>query len=158
MRAGKSKLFIVAVIVVLALGYLVYAGVRESMVYYLTLDEMFERVPEIHSSKIRVSGKVVPGSIVKDIDGSLEFSIADEEHNLDVMYKGIIPDIFADDVEAIVEGTYTEAGVFQADLLLAKCPTKYESTDGLEYGTSEYNERRTYIKSAEHGEDEGGDG
>ncbi|MGB2691963.1 MAG: cytochrome c maturation protein CcmE [Thermodesulfobacteriota bacterium] len=39
--------------------------------------------------------------------------------------------MFADDVEAVVEGVYAKNDVFEADTLLAKCPTKYESTDSL---------------------------
>ena len=45
---------------------------------------------------LRVSGKVVPGTIKKDIDGSLECQIADRKETIDVQYKGIIPDIFKD--------------------------------------------------------------
>lgn len=138
MRTGKTKLLIVAGIVVLALSYLVYAGVRESMVYYLTLSELMDRVPEVHTTKVRVSGFVVPGSIEKGSDSRVDFTITDAEHTMNVTYAGIIPDIFADDVEAIVEGHYTTAGVFEADLLLAKCPTKYESTDGLEPANRDY--------------------
>jgi cytochrome c-type biogenesis protein CcmE len=51
-----------------------------------------------------------------------------------VQYKGIIPDIFKDGVEAVVEGLYTPENVFNANVLLAKCPTKYESTDSLKKG------------------------
>ena len=131
MLKGRRK-FIAAIIVIgVAISYLVYGGVNDTMVYYLTVQELKDRVPSVYKQKVRVSGKVVPGSIRNEIDGSLEFTIADGEETVDVTYKGIVPDIFKDDVEAVVEGLYTPDNVFVASLLLAKCPTKYESTDSL---------------------------
>ena len=55
----------------------------------------------------------------------------DGSQTIDVAYAGIVPDVFADEVEAVVEGVYAKNDVFEADTLLAKCPTKYESTDSL---------------------------
>ncbi len=134
MFRGRIKFIIAIAVIVVTLSYLVYGGVKEAKVYYLTVGELKERVPSVYRDKVRVSGTVVPGSIKKDLDGSLEFKITDGEMTLDVYYKGIIPDIFKDEVEAVVEGVYTPENVFQANVLLAKCPTKYESLDGLEKG------------------------
>jgi len=134
MFRGRIKFIIAIAVIVVTLSYLVYGGVKEAKVYYLTVGELKERVPSVYEDKVRVSGTVVPGSIKKDLDGSLEFKITDGEKILDVHYKGIIPDIFKDEVEAVVEGVYTPENVFQANVLLAKCPTKYESLDGLEKG------------------------
>jgi len=134
MLRGRIKFIIAIAVIVVTLSYLVYGGVKEAKVYYLTVGELKERVPSVYTDKVRVSGTVVPGSIKKDLDGGLEFKITDGERTLDVHYKGIIPDIFKDEVEAVVEGVYTPENVFQANVLLAKCPTKYESLDGLEKG------------------------
>ena len=134
MLRGRIKFIIAIAVIVITLSYLVYGGVKEAKVYYLTVGELKERVPSVYKDKVRVSGTVVPGSIKKDLDGSLEFKITDGEKTLAVHYKGIIPDIFKDEVEAVVEGVYTPENVFRANVLLAKCPTKYESLDGLEKG------------------------
>jgi cytochrome c-type biogenesis protein CcmE len=131
MLKGKTKFIVAITVIAVAIAYLVYGGVNDTMIYYLTVQELKDRVPSVYKEKVRVSGKVVPGSIRNEIDGSLEFKIADGEETLDVKYKGIVPDIFKDGVEAVVEGLYTPDNVFVASLLLAKCPTKYESTDSL---------------------------
>ena len=131
MLKGKTKFIVAITVIAVAIAYLVYGGVNDTMIYYLTVQELKDKVPSVYQQKVRVSGKVVPGSIRNEIDGSLEFTIADGEETLDVKYKGIVPDIFKDDVEAVVEGLYTPDSVFVASLLLAKCPTKYESTDSL---------------------------
>jgi cytochrome c-type biogenesis protein CcmE len=131
MIRGRFKFVVAIFVITLAIAYLVFGGVNDTMIYYLTVQELKDKVPSVYKQKVRVSGKVVPGSIRNEIDGSLEFTIADGEETLDVKYKGIVPDIFKDDIEAVVEGLYTPDNVFVASLLLAKCPTKYESTDSL---------------------------
>ena len=131
MLRGKIKFIIAIGVIALTLTYLVYGGVKDTMVYYLTVDELVERTPSVYEQRVRVSGTVVPGSIRKEVDGGLEFKITDGKETIDVNYRGIIPDIFRDNVEAVVEGAYTPERVFQADVLLAKCPTKYESEDKL---------------------------
>ena len=118
--------------IVSLISWLVFAGVKDSMVYYITVDELLEDVPDIYGQKVRVSGAVVHGSIKNELDDSLRFTIADGKGEIHVEYDGIIPDIFTDGVEAVVEGKFSASNVFQADLLLAKCPTKYES-EGTSY-------------------------
>ncbi|HEX3036854.1 MAG TPA: cytochrome c maturation protein CcmE [Thermodesulfobacteriota bacterium] len=136
MFRGKIKFILAIGVIALTLSYLVYGGVKDTMVYYLTIDELVDRVPSVYEDRVRVSGTVVPGSIRKEIDGRLEFKITDGKQMMDVKYRGIIPDIFRDNVEAVVEGSYTPERVFQADVLLAQCPTKYESEDKLKKGES----------------------
>ncbi len=126
MSRGKFKFILAIGVIVLALTYLVYGGVKDTMVYYFTVGELIQRVPSVYKDKVRVSGTVVPGSIKKGIDGSLDFKITDGKQAIDVQYRGIVPDIFRDNVEAVVEGLYTPQNVFQAKVLLAKCPTKYD--------------------------------
>ena len=131
MLKGKLKFVIAIAVIALTVSYLVYGGVKDTMVYYLTVEELMAQVPTVYDTKVRVSGTVVTGTIIKDTDGALEFKMTDGVQTIDVAYEGIVPDIFADDVEAVVEGVYAKNDVFEADTLLAKCPTKYESTDSL---------------------------
>lgn len=138
MLKGKLKFIVAIAVIVSALSYLVFAGVKDTMVYYLTVSELEAKVPSIYGTRVRVSGVVVPGTIEKNADGELKFQITDEHGTINVVYNGIVPDIFADKVEAVVEGKYFRGNQFQADVLLAKCPTKYESDEQL-YNLSEKN-------------------
>lgn len=126
---ARLKFIVPLVVIVSLISWLVFAGVKDSMVYYITVDELLEDVPDIYGQKVRVSGTVVDGSIQNELDDSLRFTIEAGEGRLDVEYDGVIPDIFTDGVEAVVEGKFSRNNVFEADLLLAKCPTKYESEE-----------------------------
>lgn len=131
MLKGKLKFIFAIIIIAGAISYLVFSGIKDTMVYYLTIDELQAKVPDVYGERVRVSGTVVPGTIEKDNNGDIKFKITDGTNKINVNYSGIIPDVFADDVEAVVEGNYTQQNVFIADILLAKCPTKYESDEKL---------------------------
>ena len=79
----------------------------------------------------RVHGFVHTGSIARNLpDGYVDFSISDDSEGLlAVRYQGIdLPDLFRDGAEVVVEGHYAE-GVFVADRVMAKCPSKYEARE-----------------------------
>ncbi|GCE25895.1 hypothetical protein KDA_13790 [Dictyobacter alpinus] len=120
--------FILAGIAILgAMIYLVYANTQSSAVYYLT-------VPELHhcsdcvARSVRVSGIVEKNTIKRnDQTQSVSFSITDSNQTLPVTYSGVVPDIFKPGVQVVVEGHYTGSGPFEAQTLLAKCPSKFQS-------------------------------
>lgn len=64
----------------------------------------------------------------------LKFTIEDESGNsLAVKHHGVRPDNFSDGVIVILEGNMIEDGVFYAEKLQTKCPSKYESEDPQNY-------------------------
>ena len=80
---------------------------------------------------LRVHGFVQDGSILKNLpEGYVEFTLGDgSESILAVRYEGIdVPDLFKDGAEVVVEG-HQRDGVFVADRLMAKCPSKYEARE-----------------------------
>jgi cytochrome c-type biogenesis protein CcmE len=130
MRIPHAKFLIAGGLIVAGLGYLMFSGIANSMVYYHTLSELHEQGARLEGRGIRISGHVQPGSILRDSTGSrVEFVVfeKDSDRTLPVAYQGLIPDTFKDDAEVVVEGIYDPASpVFQAGTLLAKCPSKYE--------------------------------
>jgi cytochrome c-type biogenesis protein CcmE len=126
-RAGKRwQLAIVALVILGAVGYLVYNGLRTN-VYYQTVSELQASGGE-NGRQVRLAGNVVEGTIVR-ADGSSEirFSVADTGGSLPVVYNGVVPDIFAPGIEVVLEGKYRPGTGFVADTMLAKCPSKFDS-------------------------------
>ncbi|HCW93018.1 MAG TPA: cytochrome c biogenesis protein CcmE [Flexistipes sinusarabici] len=126
----KSKFLIAGLIVVAAVGYLIISGFNSSSVYYLEVSELVKK-PAAYSEKgLRVSGDVKNGTVQKDVvNQHLEFVMSDKKGSeMNVVYNGIIPDAFNEDVQVIVEGEYSKkTNTFKARTLLAKCPSKYEA-------------------------------
>jgi len=133
-RMRHGRFYVGLVGVALVVTYLVWTGISDSMVYYLTPTELVAKVaedPAFHTVGVKVSGKVVPGSYARG-EGELVhlFTVHDIEHDevtFPVVYDGVLPDTFTDEIEVVLEGRFGEDGVFQAKTLLTKCGSRYEA-------------------------------
>ncbi len=122
-------------VIVAAIGWLMYTGIRETSAYYLTIQEFLPKKDEYAAMPLRVAGRVQPGSIAYDARSlDLKFHLAgfpgeSEGQFVPVAFNGIKPDMFADGRDVIVEGRY-ESGVLHAKQVLTSCPSKYEAKAG----------------------------
>lgn len=127
----RNRRFIAgALIIVVAVGYLIYTGVRETSVYYLTIDEFLSRREAVAGEGVRVAGRVAADSMQWNASTlDLKFRLANfaGSGGVDVTYNGVLPDMFAEGRDVIVEGTYAHDGVFRARTLMTSCPSKYEA-------------------------------
>lgn len=124
MSATRRKLMLGSAVVVLALGYVAFQGVRSSMVYYLTPTE-FRNRPDLYGYKVRLAGRVVPGSVEK-AEGLARFEISDGITPYRVRFAGPLPDLFAEGREVLVEGRMDTSGVLQASQVISTHPTEYK--------------------------------
>jgi cytochrome c-type biogenesis protein CcmE len=126
MKKRKGKLILISFVAVLTIGYLVYTGIRDTMLYYLTVTEVIENGALASTGGIRVGGKVLEGTVKwNPRDLSLKFIIGDEKNTIPVLYQGVVPDSFKQGQKAIVEGVYMD-GVLKATQIMPTCPSKYE--------------------------------
>lgn len=124
----KQKKFVIGVtIVVIAIGYLGFMGFQGSAMYYYRIGELLEMGSEAYDRGLRVSGTVLAGSINREVATlTTEFTVVEEGATLSVVYTGVIPDTFKDDADVVVEGELARSGIFLAETILMKCPSKYE--------------------------------
>lgn len=120
--------FILAGVAILgAVIYLVFANTQASAVYYMTVSEL-KSCRTCSSQDVRVAGVVQAGSVVRnDATQTIHFVITQGSQALPVTYSGVVPDIFRPGITVVVEGNYTGSGPFQAQTLLAKCPSKFQA-------------------------------
>jgi cytochrome c-type biogenesis protein CcmE len=128
----RTKFLIGGLLVLGSATYLMASSIGETGMYYLTPNELHAKVskdPSFYGTGIKVGGRVVTGTIEREAGGrSLRFVMVDSrgQHRYPVVYRGIAPDTFTDNVDVVVEGRLGEDGVFQATTLLAKCASRYE--------------------------------
>ena len=124
---GRSYKFVIGgLVIVLAVGWLIFSSVGGSSSYYMTVAEL--RAEGASERVWRVSGTIVGDSIdwnPRDLE--LNFEIEDASGQLPVIYRGPMPDMFRDGAEAVVEGKYGADEIFRASSLFLKCPSKYEA-------------------------------
>jgi len=135
MKKSNKKVLIAVLVLLASVGFLIYRGLANTSVYYMTAGELKTSTlgRQLGADQtVRVGGLVVDGSIdYNQRDLSLRFSIKDENNPqevIDALYNGAKPDAFEPEIEALLEGTYDrDKNLFLADTLLVKCPSKYES-------------------------------
>jgi cytochrome c-type biogenesis protein CcmE len=112
-----------------AVLYLIVTGMTGNASYYLTVAEAADAGTAGTTAVVRVKGKVREGSSKWDPQAlRLSFALADGQQQIPVFYHGVMPDLFAEGREIIVEGRLSPRGLV-AESLLASCPSKYESED-----------------------------
>ncbi len=128
----RYKFVVGSVVVSAGLVFLLISGVRQSSARHLTLDMLLTQAAnsELRDRRIQLGGcTVVDGSIRWDeYRHRPAFTVTDGERALQVRYTGnaVLPDTFRDRALVVLEGRLTQANQFEADVVFAKCPSKYE--------------------------------
>jgi len=149
-RGGnKLKLAIGGLLILAAVGYLIISGTASGARYFITVDEL------VNSSKyvgqtVRITGAVIGETIKYDPSKLIiEFTIANVAQDpqdlgqalhdavydptakrLQVRVEGQVkPDLLKNEAQAILTGKLGNDGVFRADELLLKCPSRYGEED-----------------------------
>lgn len=123
-RPSRLPLVLLGLAVFAALFAVGYTMFTRSVVYYHTPTE----VMTMQGEHVRLSGEVVDGTIQADATtGTVAFSVSDGTSTVPIVYEGPMPDTLRDEGEAVVEGQMGTDGVFRADTLFAKCPSKFEA-------------------------------
>jgi cytochrome c-type biogenesis protein CcmE len=132
MKPGH-KFLIGAAIIVTSVGLLMFQGVKETGVYFLTPTELAAKTtadPTFYNVGLKMGARVVPGSVHRDAASqTIDFQVTDGTYTYPVTYRGLVPDTFTDanDIEVVVEGRLGKDGVFHATDVLAKCGSRYEA-------------------------------
>ena len=133
----RVKLVAGGAVIAAALAYMIYAGVTQSAVYFVTPSEL--RQASGAGKAYRVGGMVEKGSLRWDARTlDLRFSLGDGRAAIPVRHRGTAPDLFGEGRGAIVEGTWTADGYFKASQILAKHSEEYKAPhDASEAGYRE---------------------
>jgi len=133
MSRKKTKFIVGAFVVLILVGYLVYAGMKGSTLYYMTVSELKAKGAGIYEEGVRISGNVETGSVQWNPETlTLQFVMTDGNERVNAVYRGGMPDMFTEGGPVVIEGRYTSDGVFRATQLFAKCPSKYEPAERKE--------------------------
>ena len=129
----RTKLLVGAAVIAGALGYMIYAGVTQSAVYFVTPSEI--QAAPVAGKSYRLGGLVTRGSLKwepRTLD--LSFTLTDGKATVPVRHKGTAPDLFGEGRGAVVEGRWSPEGYFKATLILAKHSEEYKAPHDGEAG------------------------
>ncbi len=124
MRRRDQRLMIIGVagaVLVLA-ATLTFAGLRDSVVYFVAPSELSEKAQP--GQRIRLGGLVVEGTVQRDGEVAT-FSVTDGATAVQVRYEGQLPDLFREGQGVVCEGRWQPGQAFEADRVLAKHDENY---------------------------------
>jgi cytochrome c-type biogenesis protein CcmE len=147
-----NKFFIGGILILGAVVFLIWNAAQSTQEYFMTIDELNTKGSNVVNKNLRVSGAVIGDTIEYDAqsltltfeaahvpgdqaaledEGGLAQALHDavmdpSRARMTIVYVGPKPDLLRNEAQAIVTGHLGDDGVFYADELLLKCPTKYE--------------------------------
>jgi cytochrome c-type biogenesis protein CcmE len=150
----RSKFLIGGILILAAVAFLIFSSTSASAQYFMTIDELADEGPSVVGRSLKLSGAVIGDTINYDAQTlTLTFEVAhvpgdnadieaqgglakvlhdavvDPNRNrIQVVYVGPKPDLLRDEAQAIMTGKLGEDGIFYAEELLLKCPTKYQES------------------------------
>jgi cytochrome c-type biogenesis protein CcmE len=147
-----NKFVIGGVLILGAVVFLIWTSTAANAEYFLTINELHAKGSSIVDKNLRVSGAVIGDTIQYDAQNlTLTFEVAHvpgdnaeletegglavalhqavidpSRARMKVVYVGPKPDLLRNEAQAIMTGHLGKDGIFYADELLLKCPTRYE--------------------------------
>ena len=148
----KPKFILGFLLIMAAVVYLIVSSTKASAEYFMTVDELKAEGSSAVNKSVRLSGAVIGDTIQYDADTlTLTFEVAHvsgdnneieaqgglaevlyqavndpTRSRVQVVYIGVKPDLLRGEAQAIMTGKLGDDGIFHADELLLKCPTRYE--------------------------------
>ncbi len=125
----RIKLLIAGLVLLTSVSYLAVAGISSGWVYYMHVDDFVQDI-SYQQRRVRLYGLVGQENVdVQPAMLTASFDLQGDSNSLAVHYQGVVPDTFKPGGEVMVEGLLDEVGVFQADTLMTKCASKYQSEE-----------------------------
>ena len=117
-------LFIIIILITLVLTvFLILKSLEENVVYFQSPSEINSTL-ELNKKKIRIGGMVKKNSISVNAD-EINFVITDFKNEINVVYKGAIPNLFEEEKGVVAEGILKDRNFFSATKILAKHDENY---------------------------------
>ncbi len=153
-KSSKRKFIVGGLVILSAVVYLIVSSTVAGAQYFFTVDELNARGEAAVGKPLRISGAVLGESVDYDAEtltlsftvvhmpadndlvndegglaAALHAAVEDESRaRMNVVYVGVKPDLLRHEAQAILTGELGTDGVFYANELLLRCPTRYEES------------------------------
>ena len=117
-------LFLLAIILSAILSvFLILKSLEKDVVFFLSPTDVRD-LKIIDTKKIRVGGMVKDKSISISSD-KINFVITDFKNEINVIYSGVLPNLFSEGKGVVAEGYLKDRNFFEASKILAKHDENY---------------------------------
>ena len=140
-RMQRFLIIIISLFMLSLAIFLILINSKKNLIFFFTPTELIEESLNLNQ-KIRVGGIVKKNSIkINDKENYYIFIISDEINSVEVIYKGILPDLFKEESGAVVEGALVEQNKIIAHKVFAKHDENY-----MPSSIKKQNKKKSYWK------------
>jgi cytochrome c-type biogenesis protein CcmE len=122
---SKLRLWVVAAVIVGAVGFLLFRGLDSATLYFYRADEAVERRDALGDKRFRLQGAVVDGTVDETADG-VSFDVRANRVSVDVVHQGDPPELFQPGIAVLLEGRW-DGDHFASDRIIVKHSSEYEA-------------------------------
>ena len=119
----RRRLWLAGIVVIGALGFLVFQGLGNATLYFRTADEAVAQRAELGERRFRIEGDVVAGSVVQN-GNDVRFILTSKSVDVPVIHKGDPPELFRPGIPVVLEGRF-QGDHFASDRILVKHSETY---------------------------------
>ena len=124
-RKVKLRFFFISLVLITVVlsVFLVIKSLEENVVFFKSPTEI-KALSEINEKKIRIGGMVKKDSI-SIISKEINFIVTDFKNEINVVYSGVVPNLFSEEKGVVAEGYLKDKNFFLATKILAKHDENY---------------------------------
>ena len=104
--------------------FLVLSSSKDNIIFFYTPSELIESQLE-NDEKVRIGGFVKKNSIKTKEDNKHRFIITDNKKNINIIYEGMLPDLFREEQGVVIEGRIINKNTAKASIVFAKHDENY---------------------------------
>ncbi len=119
----RITMLIVGLSLFILLVAFVLVALKDNLVYFYSPTKI-HTLTKLPQKTVRVGGMVLEGSW-KQEGLKHQFSVTDYQHNIHIIYHGIVPDLFREGQGVVAQGYFDKEKSFIADTILAKHDETY---------------------------------
>ena len=127
MRSKALKIALTCVVLVAALGGLMYTTLADGTEYYIHVDEVMQNPTSWEGKRLQLHGFVED---LRQRPNSLDyrFNVRFNGKVITANYTGVVPDTFKNESEVVLKGKLHGQGFsVEPNGVMAKCPSKYNA-------------------------------
>ncbi len=119
----RRRLWLAGIVVLAALGFLVFQGLGNATLYFRTADEAVAQRAELGDRRFRIEGDVVDGS-VQQVGNDVSFILTSKSVEVPVRHKGDPPELFRPGIPVVLEGRF-RGDHFSSDRIMVRHSETY---------------------------------
>jgi cytochrome c-type biogenesis protein CcmE len=126
-RRRNPVTYAVLVVVLVALGVVVYKGLSSASLYFYNADEAVAQRHDLGEKRFRLQGTVIGSTIDETADG-VDFAVAFNGVRVEAHHHGDPPELFKSGIPVVLEGRWDPSGgFFDSDRILVKHSAQYQA-------------------------------